>query len=199
MPVPTEFPKKEITDSILLPSDRLLTEADHLTADCVPESVFLGHYGKFYYMRKDYDRTGGSIVAVHKKTPCVNWMMATKHYQMRDSKAPNLWKGNPPFDMVVSESNTGFASLFPEEGFYHRCENVWGGSWFERWAYLTIMREESNLDLWRVRADGNDDCSFSFDIVGEDKAMKYFEYLRGLRYNTITPEWCGDNDWYFTN
>ncbi len=55
--------------------------------------------------------------------------------------------------------------------------------------------KESNLDLWTVRLEGDDDYSISFDIIGKEQA--YSEWNRLLSADCISDELV--SEYYFSN
>lgn len=171
---------------IELTSKKFLTPKDHLTDDCVMEGEWLAHYSKFKY---DVSPRQDKSYAL----PCVSWMNVTRHYNPVDVETGrHMLSGE--YEHIAPLGNFGYS---PYEGFFHRCENVWGGSILGAWVQLDLYKHvERNLDLWTISASGNDNLSMSFDILDETAAIGYFDMLKTLPYNTITPEWCGCSGWY---
>lgn len=76
-------------------------------------------------------------------------------------------------------------------------DSSWAPPVNKKWVRVKIRKINSNLNLYQVHCSGDDDCSYSFDIIGRIDTDKEILWLQAQ--NNLTINKVKSRGYYFTN
>ena len=130
----------------------------------------------------------------------MNWISEEefhKRYKGTDNFCWMDWirLGIPLVDGTAIPWRTGCPYL---DSFYIKTnDSSWAPPVADEWVRVKIIKEESNLDLYKVLCSGNDDCSYSFHVIGEKNIEEEIKWLKSIENLTVSV--CRGRGYFFSN
>lgn len=76
-------------------------------------------------------------------------------------------------------------------------DSNWAPPVAKKWVRIKVIKEESNLDLYKIHCAGNDDASYSLHVIGEQNVKNEIKWLKKIRNLTVSA--CRNRSYFFSN
>ena len=129
-----------------------------------------------------------------------NWISEEEFHKIYKGTNDFCWMDYMRLGISLADGTVlGWGGMCPYvDSFYIlTSDSSWGPPVASKWVRIKVRKEKSNLDLYQIRCEGNDDTSFSIHIIGREDVDKEIKWLKNC-INLKTKD-CQKRKYFFTN